>query len=151
MRHRVQPEGGAAPVDGKLRRCVWMALLAAIAGCNPSGLDLAPVEGVVTYNGAPVSNAGVMFLPEQGAMAIGVTDAEGEFTLTTANHPGALIGPHRVSISKDETTAIPQKRGFPLYKTKSYIPPKYSDPALSGLTADVKDDDNYFDFKLNGE
>jgi hypothetical protein len=102
----------------------WLLILAAIVGCRHSDLNLAPVEGVVTFDGAPLANAGVMFLPEQGAMAVGITDAEGRFTLTTANEPGALIGSHRVSISKDETIAIPQRRGFPLYQTKNYIPPK---------------------------
>jgi hypothetical protein len=129
----------------------WLAIVGLAVGCNRSGMDLAPVEGVVTFDGAPVGNAGVMFVPDRGAMAVGITDAEGKFTLKTANYPGALIGGHRVSISKDETTAIPQRRGFPLYKITNYIPAKYADPALSGLTADVQDDDNHFEFKLEKE
>jgi hypothetical protein len=120
----------------------------AAAGCNRSGLDLAPVDGVVTYNGAPVAEAGVMFAPQQGPSAMATTDAEGKFTLTTANHDGALIGEHRVSISKVETIAIPQQRGFPIYQHKSHIPEKYADAATSNLTANVQDDDNHFEFKL---
>jgi hypothetical protein len=135
------------------RRAVWanrssLLLLALVAGCNRSGLDLAPVEGIVTYNGAPVADAGVMFAPAQGPPAMATTDAEGKFTLTTANYPGALIGEHRVSISKVETIAIPQQRGFPLYQHKHQIPEKYADVSTSELTASVVDDDNHIEFDL---
>ena len=124
------------------------AVLVLAAGCNRSGLDLAPVEGVVTYNGSPVAEAGVMFAPQQGPSAMATTDTDGKFALTTANHEGALIGQHRVSISKVDTIAIPQPRGFPLYQHKSHIPEKYADVSTSELTADVIDDDNHFEFKL---
>jgi hypothetical protein len=130
------------------RRVFLAAAIIIIAGCNRSGLDLAPVEGVVTFNGSPVAEAGVMFAPQQGPTAMATTDAEGKFTLTTANHEGALIGPHRVSISKVETIAVPQPRGFPLYQHKSHIPEKYADVSTSALTAEVQDDDNYFTFDL---
>jgi hypothetical protein len=76
------------------------------------------------------------------------TDAEGRFSLTTANQRGALIGEHRVSISKVETITIPQRQGFPLYQHKSHIPAKYGDVTTSGLSASVIDDDNHFEFKL---
>jgi hypothetical protein len=122
-------------------------------GCNRNELNLAPVEGVVTFNGAPLADAGVLFSPnrpQMGPPASGTTDAEGRFTLITVNSPGAAIGDHRVAISKEETITIPQKRGFPLYQTKRYIPEKYADPATSELTAAVQDDDNSFEFKLEG-
>jgi hypothetical protein len=136
---------------GQVRSLYWacLVLLAAAAGCNRSGLDLAPVEGIVTYNGSPVADAGVMFVPTQGPSAMATTDAEGHFSLTTANQPGALIGEHRVSISKVETITIPQRRGFPLYQHKSHIPEKYADVTKSELSVNVIDDDNHFVFKLN--
>jgi hypothetical protein len=123
-------------------------LLVLVAGCNRSGLDLAPVEGIVTYNGTPVADAGVMFAPLQGPSAMATTDAAGKFSLMTANHPGALVGDHRVSISKVETIAIPQPRGFPLYQQKHHIPAKYADVSTSDLTASVVDDDNHIEFDL---
>src|SRR6478736_411630 len=83
---------------------LWL-LFSSVAGCNRSGLKLAYVEGIVTYNGQPVENAGVLFKPETGPFAMGRTDAEGKFTLITANHPGALVGEHKVGISKSHTTA----------------------------------------------
>jgi hypothetical protein len=108
------------------------------------------VEGVVTFNGAPLEGAGVLFLPPTGPFAMGTTDAEGHFTLTTANHDGALIGEHRVTITKAQTTAK-QLAGerLPRYNTKYIIPIKYSDPSTSGLAATVVDDDNEFEFNVN--
>jgi hypothetical protein len=131
----------------------WLAAgLIVCAGCNRSGLDLAPVEGVVTYNGAPLADAGVLFKPAQGPFAMGVTDTEGRFTLTTANEEGALIGDHHVAISKAETL-VKHRPGnpMPIYEVKALIPQKYFDAATSKLTATVADDDNRFEFNLTAK
>jgi hypothetical protein len=133
------------------RRCAKAGILVfcvLAAGCNRGGLDLVPVEGVVKYKGAPVPKAGVMFVPEQGLPAMGVTNENGEFSLVTANQPGALVGEHQVSISKTETVAIQQRQGFPEYQTKYLVPQKYASTATSGLRKSVVDDDNYFEFEL---
>jgi len=129
----------------------WLVWCIHLVGCHRSGLNLAPVEGLVTYKGAPLVDAGVLFLPNEpqmGPPASGTTDAEGKFTLYTVNLPGAAVGDHRVVISKEETISIPQRRGFPIYQTKRFIPEKYSDPDTSGLTATVTDDDNQVKFEL---
>jgi hypothetical protein len=133
-------------------RIVSLLLLASLTlvGCNRSGLNLAPVEGVVTYKGAPLDNAGVMFKPEKGPIAIGQTDAQGKFSLITANHEGALVGDHKVSISKAVTLA-PQMPGerFPRYQTKYLIPEKYGSPETSELSATVTSGGNELEFNLN--
>jgi hypothetical protein len=83
-------------------------------------------------------------------MAMGTTDANGHFTLMTANRPGALVGEHRVAISKTQTmaTQIAGER-LPRYDTKYLIPQKYAAASTSGLVATVADDDNEFEFSLN--
>jgi hypothetical protein len=138
------------------RRGPWLALALAgslwtFSGCDRSGLNLAPVSGVVTVNGAPVEKAGVLFMPQSGPFASGTTDAEGKFTLATANRPGALVGEHRVAISKTQTTSwqVPGER-LPRYETKHFLPQKYASPSTSELTAAVIDDDNHFSFDLTG-
>jgi hypothetical protein len=142
---------------GSQSRQVRFAVLAGVLilnGCNRSGLNLADVSGVVTYNGKAVEKAGVIFMPESGQPAMGTTDAEGKFTLATANHPGALVGNHRVGITKSETivTQNPGER-LPTYNNKYLIPSKYSSPATSELTAVVSEDDdeNHFKFDLTGQ
>jgi hypothetical protein len=129
----------------------FMLLLAWLAGCNRSGLNLAYVDGVVTYNGKPVEHAGVLFKPEVGPFAMGTTDAEGKFTLITANQPGAIVGEHKVGISKTQTMATNVAGArFPQYQVTHVVPAKYSSPATSELTATVTSDDsnNHFVFEL---
>jgi hypothetical protein len=131
-----------------------LAVAGAVTGCNDKGLNLASVEGVVTLDGTPVSDAGLVFMPadpSRGPPASGATDAEGKFTLMTANQAGAIIGEHRVAISKTEATAIPQQRGLPLYRIKDFVPAKYGNVDTSGLTATVKDDDNSLRFELSSK
>lgn len=131
-----------------------LVALVAAAGCNRSGLDLAYVEGVVTYNGQPVEHAGVLFKPVTGPFAMGTTDREGKFTLTTANNPGALIGEHTVGISKSKTTAMQMKNeALPRYKVENFVPQKYASPATSELKATVssKKSENRFTFDLKGK
>ena len=113
---------------------------------------LRPAEGVVTYQGAPLVDAGVLFKPAHGPSAMGVTDAQGRFTLTTANFDGALIGEHQVSITKAETI-MKQVVGnpFPVYQIKPLIPKKYFSFSTSQLKATVADDDNEFKFDLTAK
>ena len=131
-----------------------LVALVAASGCNKSGLNLAYVEGVVTYNGQPVEHAGVLFKPATGPFATGTTDAEGKFTLTTANNPGALIGEHTVGISKSKTTPMQMKdEALPRYKVEYFVPQKYASPVTSNLKATVstKKSENHFTFDLTGK
>ncbi len=79
-------------------------------GCGgPDPYGTVPVRGVVTCNGKPVANGVVNFTPmpdqgradgNRGRVALGKTDSEGRFKLTTYhNDDGALIGRHTVTVS----------------------------------------------------
>ncbi len=131
--------------------CLVLLGLLLAAGCDRGGLNLAPVDGVVTFKGVPVAEAGVVFAPcdpSLGPPAAGATDAEGRFTLVTANRPGALVGDHNVAISKDEAVIVGYVLGLPRHRTKYGLPPKYASPATSDLKVTVVDDDNHFEFDL---
>ena len=150
-----------------------LALLMA-AGCgreeSPTGLDLYPVEGVVTMGGDPVAGATINFYcKEANKSAFGYTNEDGEYVLTTSSvNDGAVAGSHTVTITKfnvpPETPALAPVEsedyappGFgeetaPAFEMESLLPKKYSDPATSGLTAVVgPDSDNEFDFDLTAE
>jgi len=81
----------------------WLAL--GSAGCGDSPFETAPVSGKVTLNGQPLADARITFQPigsekEQGPGSATTTDAEGKFTLTTAEGSrGATVGKHQVRIS----------------------------------------------------
>lgn len=92
-------------------RLVLVSACAIVSGCGgPDPYATVPVTGVVTCNGKPVANGVVNFtpLPDQegrgegnrGRVALGKTDSEGKFTLTTyQNNDGAIKGRHTVTVS----------------------------------------------------
>jgi hypothetical protein len=80
----------------------------ALSGCSGgSKLKVVPIKGKVTYNGQALAGAAVAFNPQEpeGKTAGGMTDAQGEYTLTTMETPskiadGALPGTYKVTIVK---------------------------------------------------
>ncbi len=128
-----------------------LALLLSLAatGCGggSDGPATAPVSGTVTVKGAPRGDLTVTFYSEGGGRpAIGITDADGEFSLTTNNTgDGATVGSHKAAVSaggSGEEASAPPMPGFPGYnewmkKQRELIDPKYADPKTSGLTYTV--------------
>lgn len=90
---------------------IFSFLAISLLGCGGSGNPVAPVQGVVTLDGKPVTDMVVTFTPvkrktasvgdenEPGKSATGNTDSEGKFTLSTyERNDGALVGEHMVSV-----------------------------------------------------
>jgi hypothetical protein len=82
-----------------------LALPLLLAGCG-SG-NVAPVSGRVTIDGRPAVGVLVSFQPigsadnqDPGPGSYGTTDEDGRYRLTqvVTNRPGAVVGPHRVSL-----------------------------------------------------
>jgi len=84
-------------------RWLVLLLLAAAAGCTPS---VVPVEGVLTWDdGKPVAGANIRLVPTSGAKeAVGYTDEQGAFKLTSVDGAGALPGNYKVVVSKSANT-----------------------------------------------
>jgi len=150
-----------------------------VFGCSAEkSLDTVPVSGRVTLDGAPVDGAKVVFAPASGggSAASGVTDASGNYKLTTLDpDDGALPGSYLVMISKTEQTgedaaSAAVKPGMSDEQaTKAameahvaggeaepeftdLLPAKYKDPAASGLKAEVtKGGQTEFNFDLTSE
>jgi hypothetical protein len=121
-----------------------------------------PVSGRVTYRDKPLEQGTIAFLPtnDQERPATG-TISNGEYTLSTiGDRDGALPGNYRVTIaskSADESKHVipkyggqptPESRRAALKTSKSLLPPKYGQPASSGLTYTVKAESNRADFEL---
>ena len=98
-----------------------MFLGALLAGCGGTNeYETTPVSGVVTCQGKPVANATVNFTPnaeegrpkgQRGRVALGLTDKDGRFTLTTyKDNDGAIVGSHTVTVglNMDESTGKAQ-------------------------------------------
>ena len=88
-------------------RGAWFLIAALVTltiGCSkgPAGPKTAPASGKVTYKNLPVEGATVSFVGDgKTAPAIAITDAAGEFILTTSRSgDGAVPGKHRVTVTK---------------------------------------------------
>ena len=72
--------------------CVVVSLVAlVIAGCSGGGPTTYKVSGTITFEGQPVADAQVGFVPDGGGEvkpARGQTDASGRYTLRTYDKPG---------------------------------------------------------------
>lgn len=113
-----------------------------------------PVKGVVTFDGAAVEGATVVFLAEgKNLAATGVTGADGRYVLRTFEpQDGAVAGRHAVRITK--TTEIVERPSdpeapLPPPKITQHLPAKYADQTKSGLSAEVSEKgSNEFSFAL---
>lgn len=147
--------------------CLLALSLAVFAGCSGGASDdpdLVPASGTVLYKDKPVAGADVTFVIEKSPLAMGTTNAEGKFVLTTGGRPGAPFGNAKVSVTKTASGAVgksdptpedmmkmaQQTVGKKVEPPKPEIPTKYSDPSESGLTAALDKDGskNVFEFRL---
>jgi hypothetical protein len=141
-------------------------------GCgqsNPYGTVV--VTGKVTVDGVPMEGITVSFSPADGTGmgALGMTDAEGNYTLTTGGAPfgsGAKPGSYVAAFSKTESPTqenptgygpgLAPQQGSPTPRSAGppqavhLIPEKYSNAKTAGFDpVDVKKGDkNNFDFNL---
>lgn len=141
---------------------ILVALLTIIvSGCgegNSHGLDLAPVRGTITFRGAPLADAQVVFLPETPGQlpAMAMTDASGHYELLTiVPGDGASLGKHRVSVTAREPDKTPAGgpsaavlAGAPVEPGAPRIPERYFSFDTSGLTAEVKTEGATVNFDL---
>jgi hypothetical protein len=86
--------------QAKLLVITLVCLLAGAAGCGGNALGLVEVNGTVTLDGTPLSDADVIFQPVDGRPSIGRTDSDGYYELNYMDDKqGALPGTHQVRIT----------------------------------------------------
>lgn len=130
-----------------------------LVGCSRStGPKLYPVRGKITYKGAPVDGANVLFRAVDGnASGAGRTDASGVYQITSQWGSGLPEGEYLVSVTKFEEQPLteepdqeynPQLANMEAPPPKSLIPLKYQVPEQSGLKASVGKSGGTFDFDL---
>ena len=146
-----------------------VAVIAAAAAKVVIDARCYPADGTVTYQGQPLRKATVSFVPlsGDGAISTGVTNAEGQFSLTTDGQSGLPRGSYLVAVRAvveivDELAddeSLPREERLRRMKAKIMkepemtqfrIPRRYASPQESGLTAEVKVfEENHFQFRLN--
>lgn len=118
-----------------MRTCLGL-VLAAVAGCGPSGPELHPAAGRVSFKGGgPVPAGAIEFDPAgAGPAARGKLDADGRFTLSTDGRPGAAAGSYRVVIvqlaADGGAGRVHKHKGYAVHR-------RYASPDTSGVTREV--------------
>jgi hypothetical protein len=140
--------------------CGVVALTGGGCGSDDELARRYPVSGQVQYKGEPLVKGRINFIPEDKATGrpASADIADGAYRLTTQTpEDGALPGAYQVSIVAVEQDAAAARTsgGMPFHvdlgkaKRVPLIPKKYFDPALSGLTAEVKPTSNTINFDLH--
>ena len=151
------------------------ACIISLLGCLGSGKrTIAPVHGQVTFQGKPVVGATVEFLCEGASRpAVGMTDNEGKYQLTTfTQNDGAMVGTHVVTVnvyatiaeaalpvpkssdSKAMSKAIDEavkqslKTVAMAEKAPPKVPVKYTERRTSDLRKDIVKGDNVINIEL---
>ncbi|QDV21769.1 carboxypeptidase-like regulatory domain-containing protein [Aureliella helgolandensis] len=145
-----------------------------LGGCSTeSNPPTYPVTGTVTYKGAPVDGATIIFtsISEGGEGATGKSDAEGKYSLTTyVNGDGARPGDYMIKVFKFDSPPPPPSESSPDFNpdstleeeeesydpteidnspVKNELPVQYSKETTSGLKHTVGESESSFDIVLD--
>lgn len=127
-------------VRNPIRWCgIWFVALIATttSGCGGGvNYELAPVQGYVWLDGAPLPGARVTFYPngskgniEPGPMSVATTDDQGRFTLRTVDGAtGAVVGDHLVTISTRQTKPDPKNSDQVIETHPERVPDSHRKP-----------------------
>ncbi|QDU27380.1 hypothetical protein ETAA8_24670 [Anatilimnocola aggregata] len=131
-----------------LRRS-WFLLVCVLlcCGCNPARPPVAKVHGQVRLNGEPLTSGIVILESEDGQQSqLADLDAQGKFEVRTYQDAGIPPGIYKIAVQPGRPTGDEMPLVSDVTKPApppSPIPMKYFSVATSGLTWDIKlDQDN---------
>jgi hypothetical protein len=115
-----------------------------LAGCG--GSSTYPVSGTVQYDGAPIPEGYIAFIPAGPGPGVGGPIANGHYSLR------AQAGKVRVEITANKKMPLPFGRKGPEGQTEviqQYVPERYN--AKTELVKDVQAGTNTMDFDLTSK
>jgi len=120
-----------------------------VTGCDKASSRFA-IEGTVTLDGQPLSEGGIVFLPQQGTKGpmSGGEISNGKFFVSTDK--GAFAGKFRVEVTASHKVGHKEKDplGNLVDEYEQYLPECYN--RQSRLTAEITPSGpNHFEFTLN--
>ena len=128
-----------------------MILLLLMAGCGHRPLERAAVAGSVTFDGRPLEQGSILFVPVEGVQGIaaGGRIEHGQYRLSATDGP--MAGRHRVEIRAVHKTGKMVKESTVLRmetvpEIVELIPPRYN--SASTLQATIQPGDNSIDFAV---
>jgi hypothetical protein len=139
--------------------CLWGVGVLSVVGCGSGGYSgpTGAVTGRVTLDGQPIPQGSVVsFVSEAGFTATATVSSDGSYQLQTAGNPEIPVSTYKVSIvppaqamSETDYDKYMSGEGGDATETPSeVIPPKYADPATSGLSFDVEQGANTINIEL---
>ena len=118
--------------------CTLSVLVFSMAGCGRSGPEIAYVSGRVTMDGKPLTNATVVFAPENGRPAGARTDASGNYVLNfTEGRRGAIPGKNTIRITTLRDAEM-DDNGKILPGSPETIPPQFNSASTLTFTVEAK-------------
>jgi hypothetical protein len=130
-------------MNSRTRGLVLQLLLLVLAGCGTAKEPVVRVQGRVTFQGQPVTNALVIFQKEDSAEAVfAELNAEGGFQIATHNRAGLPAGRYRVAVKPVPGADSPpplagMEKDAPPPRPHPHIPAKFHTVESSGLTITV--------------
>jgi hypothetical protein len=126
--------------------CLLLPLLAAL-GC--SGSNRAAVAGKVTFDGQPLKEGRIMFVPDQAnpGPTAGAQIVNGNYSVPAAN--GVFIGKNVVQINAVRKTGKMIQSPFGpglIDEVAEFVPAKYN--KKTEISCEIKPGNNHFDFDL---
>ena len=120
------------------------ACLLLATGCGPSGPQKYPVSGEITFDGAPLPDGDIFFVPDDQSLSTErARVSQGRYALEA--HPGRNVV--KINASRPVPgTSSPGPSGIELPDLEDYIPEKYNQQ--TSLEAEVERRGNNFDFQL---
>ena len=130
-----------------------VVMISALVGCGDSLPPLTPVTGTITMDGEALDGASISLMPAEntaGRTASGVSDASGNFTLSTTFNqelgtaPGVIGGIYKVMVTKTEVVIDDTELSMEDMSTMDGANTMY-DNQLGGMTEDGENDGGYGD------
>ncbi len=131
------------PVQCKIRWISFLAFCLTTLGCGGTGAPRpVPVRGTVEYNGQPLTQGSVAFVPmvaTEGYSARGTISRDGSFALTTFEESdGAFPGNYKVTVFAYDGTENVSGSSFSAVGP-SLIPERYNDASTTDLHCTVNE------------
>lgn len=145
------------PISGslvvRLQCIVCIAMLISVVGCADKGMDKTIVQGIVSYDGAPVANGEIMLYPLEGTIgpASGAAIVDGKYVIEAKG--GVPVGNHAVKIvaftvaPSNEGDMVSMSAG-PGTGRQNYIPAKYNEQSELTMSVESSDEAITRDFIL---
>lgn len=124
----------------------WLVVLVMLAGCGKKGPDLHPVTGLVTFQGAAVHDAQVVFEnATQGIYLTAITNAEGKYQVRTIDGEGLPAGEYRIAVRPAPSDEVGLTKDPGVRKD---IPDRYRKSSTSGLSITVTESPSTVDIAM---